>query len=136
MLFMWPWTLIDKLQKLQWTPYVVYNIIYFVQFTCNSHATSCNNLHIKFSHTFQHGFSSICQRMMYVNTFYNLFTTSLTNIIFNYFVHPFDKWILNILSLQFIYNYFIISLMNIFFNYSFIHLNNEFYSYPLLLSYK
>ncbi len=24
------------------------------------------------------------------NTFCNLFTTSLTNVIFNYFIHPFD----------------------------------------------
>jgi hypothetical protein len=30
-------------------------------------------------------------QMTYVNTFYNLFTTNLMNIIFNYFIHPFDE---------------------------------------------
>jgi hypothetical protein len=97
----------------------------------------------------QHGFSSICWHMTYVNTFYNLFTTSLMNIIFNYFTHPFDDWILFLCFitylqlawwicsfiihssiwqvdskypyfLQLIYNYLITSLMNIFLNY-FIH---------------
>ncbi len=45
-----------------------------MQLTCNFFAT---NFHIKFSHTFQHDFSSICQWMTYVNTFCNLFTTIL-----------------------------------------------------------
>jgi hypothetical protein len=67
---------------------------------CNSHATICNffvtNLHVRFPHTFQLGISSICWQMMYVNTFYNFFTTSSMNIFLYYFIHPFDKWILNI----------------------------------------
>jgi hypothetical protein len=105
---------------------------------CNSHATICNffviNLHSKFSHIptwwtkCQHGMSSICWQMMYVNAFCNYFTTSLTNIILNYFIHPFVKWIL--------FLYFTISSTNIFFHF-FIHPFdvNEFYPNPLQLVY-
>ncbi len=43
----------------------------------NSHATICKffaiNLHVRFPHTFQRDISSICQQMMYVNTFCNSF---------------------------------------------------------------
>jgi hypothetical protein len=61
-----------------------YKILYI---WCNSHAIICNflatNLHIKFAHIptwrmkCQCGNSSICQWMMYVNTFCNLLTTIL-----------------------------------------------------------
>jgi hypothetical protein len=64
---------------------------------------------------------------------YNYFTTSLTNIIFNYSIHPFDEWVLFlyfITYLQLFYNLF----NNIFFHH-FIHLFdvNGFYPNPLQL---
>jgi hypothetical protein len=96
----------------------ILNTISYIR--CNSHATICNffaiNLHIRFPHTFQHGernanvASSICQWMLCVNIFcniYNYFIISLTNIIFDYFIHPFDEWILFlylITYLQLFYN--------------------------------
>jgi hypothetical protein len=42
MVFIQPWVLSNKLQQLQWTPYVIYNIIYTVQFTCNYIQLLCN----------------------------------------------------------------------------------------------
>ncbi len=54
----------------------------------------------------QCGFSSICQMMTYVNTFCNLFTVTLMNIIFYYFIYPFDVNGFYPNPLQFIYNYF------------------------------
>jgi hypothetical protein len=92
-----------------WTSYsscnehlMLYTISYIRR---NSHVTICNffvtHLHVRFPHTFQCGKqnanvanSSICWQMTYVNTFYKLFTFSLMNIIFNYFFHPLDEWLL------------------------------------------
>jgi hypothetical protein len=101
---------------------MLYTILYI---RCNSNAIICNffatNFHVKFPHTFHHGISSICQWMMHVNTFlqliYNYFTTSLTNIIFKYFIHPFDVNGFYPNPLQVIYNYFTTSLTNIFLYY-------------------
>jgi hypothetical protein len=77
-------------------------IILYIQ--CNSHAIICNffviNLHVKFPHTFQSGKWNANMAFIHLSTndvcyyllqlIYNYFKTSLTNIIFNYFIHPFD----------------------------------------------
>ncbi len=95
-----------------------YTILYI---RCNSHATICNffvtNLHIKFPHTFQcgdwntkvtfHPFVDKWHMLIPFVTIYNYFTTSLMDIIFNYFIHPFYEWILFfffITYLQLFYN--------------------------------
>jgi hypothetical protein len=71
---------------------ILYTISYI---QCNSHVIICNffvtNLHIIFIHTFQHGISSICRQMTYVNTFCNLFTTKSVNIFLYNFIHPFEQ---------------------------------------------
>jgi len=79
------------------------------------------NFHINFPHTFQHGkwnanvafhpfvdkWRMLIPFATYLQLFYKYFTTSLTNIICNYFIHPFDKWIILlyfITYLQLFYN--------------------------------
>jgi hypothetical protein len=135
--------LTNKLQQLQWTPYVVYIYAYM---QCNSHATICNFFATNLSRTFQcgkqnanvvfHPFVNEWCVLIPFATYLQLFSTSLTNIIFNYFIHPFDVNRFYPNPLQLIYNYFITSLMNIFFNY-FIHPFdvNRFYPNPLQLIY-
>jgi hypothetical protein len=68
---------------------------------CNSHAT---NLHVIFPHTFQHAKEMSTWHFIHLSTndvcyyflqlIYNYFTISLTNIISNYFIQPFEQWIL------------------------------------------
>jgi hypothetical protein len=108
-----------------WTSYSNYNrhlMSYIISYIrCNSHATICNlfatNLHVIFPHTFQcgewnvnmafHPFVDKWCILLPFATYFNYFTISLTNIIFNYFIHWFDEWILFlyfITYLQLFYN--------------------------------
>jgi hypothetical protein len=133
------------------TQYHIYGAIHMQLYATSLPLISTSNFHAHSNvvNKSQCGFLSICRQMMYVNTFCNLFTSSLTNIIFHYFIHPFDEWIcsyfykLSIIILQPIKQiyFFIISfilwqmdskypyLLQLIYNYFITNLMNVFFNY-------